>query len=177
MNKVFIARSLDGFIAGKNGEIDWLDLIPNPDQKDMGYHGFIEGIDAIVMGRGSFEKVLSFGEEQWPYKLPLFVLSTTLKTIPAHLQGKVEILNDEIPNVLKHLHAKGYKNLYIDGGKTIYNFLKEDLIDVLIITTIPIILGEGIPLFHELPHRLVFEHVESKVLLDQLVQDHYKRKR
>lgn len=177
MNKVFIARSLDGFIAGKNGEIDWLDMIPNPDQKDMGYHGFIEGIDAIVMGRGSFEIVLSFGEEQWPYKLPLFVLSTTLSKIPAHLEGKVEIINDQIPAVINYLHNKGYKNLYIDGGKTIHNFLKEDQIDELIITTIPIILGEGIPLFHNLPHRLEFEHVESKLLLDQLVQNHYRRKR
>jgi len=176
MNKVFIAKSLDGYIARKNGEIDWLDLIPNPEKKSLGYLEFINDIDAIIMGRGSFEIVLSF-EEAWPYTQPLYVLSTTLKEIPEPLKNKVELIYGSIPEVLEQLHNKGHKNLYIDGGKTIHSFLKEDLIDELIITTIPILLGGGIPLFHELSDSLEFEHVKSELFLDQLVQNHYRRKR
>lgn len=175
-NKVFIARSLDGFIAGKNGEIDWLDMVPNPDGLDLGYYKFMEGIDALIMGRTSFETVCSFDIE-WPYNVPVFVLSKTMNSIPEKFNGKAELVNGSIQEVLETIHKKGYGRLYIDGGVTIQSFLKEDLIDDLIITTIPIVLGGGIPLFGELPNSLEFEHVESHVLLNQLVQDHYKRKR
>lgn len=175
-NKVFIARSLDGFIAGKNGEIDWLDMIPNPDGLDLGYYKFMAGIDALVMGRSSFETVCGFDME-WPYKVPVFVLSKTLNSIPKKYSDKVELVNGSIQEVLQTIHKKGFGRLYIDGGKTVQSFLKEDLIDELIITTIPILLGGGIPLFGELSKPLKFEHVESQVLLNEMVQNHYRRKR
>lgn len=175
-NKVFIARSLDGFIAGKNGEIDWLDMIPNPDGLDLGYYKFMAGIDALVMGRTSFETVCGFDME-WPYKVPVFVLSKTLNSIPKKYSDKVELVNGSIQEVLQTIHKKGFGRLYIDGGKTVQSFLKEDLIDELIITTIPILLGGGIPLFGELSKPLKFEHVESQVLLNEMVQNHYRRKR
>ena len=175
-NKVFIARSLDGYIADKNGGLDWLNSVSNPDHLDLGYEKFIMGVDAIVMGRTTFEVVCSF-DIQWPYKIPVFVLSKTLDSVPEGLKNKVEIISGPLSEILKQIHKKGYKQLYIDGGVTVQNFLKEDLIDELIITTIPILLGGGIPLFGELPREMEFEHVESHLYLDALVQDCYRRKR
>lgn len=173
-NKVFIATSLDGYIAGKNGEIDWLHSIPNPKNNDMGFVKFMEGVDALIMGRNTFELVCSFDVE-WPYNRPVFVLSATLNSIPEKFQDKAEIINGTLQEVLSAIHEKGHSQLYIDGGATIQSFLKEDLIDELIITTIPILLGGGISLFGDLPKSLAFKHVESKVFLNQIVQNHYRR--
>jgi len=175
-NKIFIARSLDGYIAGKNGELDWLNSIPNPENLDMGFVNFMEDTDAVIMGRVTFELVCSF-EGEWPYHRPIFVLSRTLNSIPEKFKHKAELVKGEIKEVLETINGLGHHQLYIDGGATIQSFLKEDLIDELIITTIPILLGGGIPLFRELPKSLEFEHIESKVYLGQMVQDHYKRKR
>ena len=173
---VFIARSLDGYIADRNGGLDWLNAIPNPDHLDLGYEKFIKNVDALVMGRSTFDMVCSFDME-WPYKIPVFVLSSTLDSLPEKLKDKVEILFGPLSDILEEIHQKGFTRLYIDGGATVQNFLKEDLIDELIITTIPILLGGGTPLFGELPKELDFEHVKSQVYLDALVQDHYRRKR
>ena len=175
-NKVFIAKSLDGYIAGKNGEIDWLDMIPNPDHSDLGWNNFIKDIDAILMGRKTFDFVASY-DGDWPYTKPLYVLSSTLEAIPARLESKASLVNGTISDVLKMIHMNGHTRLYIDGGSTIQSFLKEDLIDELIITTLPILLGGGIPLFGDLEKRMVFEHVGSQLFLDQLVTNHYRRKR
>jgi len=175
-NTVFIARSLDGYIADKNGGLDWLTSVPNPEQLDLGYKKFIQGMDALVMGRNTFEVVCGFNME-WPYNLPVFVLSNSLKSVPEELKGKVEILRGTLPEILDQIHGKGYLRLYIDGGQTVQNFLKEDLIDELIITTIPILLGSGIPLFGELPEKLDFKHISSERFLDALVQDTYRRRR
>ena len=175
-NKVFIARSLDGYIADKNGGLDWLSSVPNPDHLDLGYEKFIQSVDAIVMGRATFETVCSF-DMDWPYTIPVFVLSSSLKSIPEGLENKVAFVSGSLSEILDQIHKKGYTQLYIDGGITVQNFLKEDLIDDLIITTIPILLGGGISLFGELPKEMEFEHVESVLLLDALVQDSYRRKR
>lgn len=175
-NKVFIARSLDGYIADKKGGLDWLNSVPNPDHLDLGYEKFIQSVDAIVMGRTTFEMVCSF-DMDWPYTLPVFVLSNKLDSVPADLKNKVVLVSGPLTEILDQIHKKGYTRLYIDGGVTVQNFLKEDLIDELIITTIPILLGGGIPLFGELPKEMEFEHVESVLFLDALVQDSYRRKR
>lgn len=175
-NKVFIARSLDGYIAGKEGNIEWLHAVPNPENADMGYVKFMEGVDALLMGRRTFHKVRSFDME-WPYTRPVFVWSQTLQSIPGDLIGKAELVTGTAQEVLGIIHAKGHGQLYIDGGATIRSFLREDLIDEMIITTIPILLGGGISLFRELPNSLMFELVRSQVFLGQMVQDHYRRKR
>jgi len=175
-NIVYIAKSLDGYIADKNGGLDWLHSIPNPDQSDMGYNKFTEGIDALIMGRTTFETVCSF-DCDWPYTKPVFVLSTTLTEVPKGYEGKVALLNGSLTEIVEEVNNKGYNRLYIDGGRTIQNFLKEDFIDELIITTIPILLGGGFPLFSDLPKKLEFKHIESKVYLNEIVQDHYSRKR
>ncbi|MEZ4829000.1 MAG: dihydrofolate reductase family protein [Bacteroidia bacterium] len=175
-NIVFIGRSLDGFIAGKNGELDWLDAVPNPENVEMGYEKLMQEIDAIVMGKTTFEVVCNFGIE-WPYVKPVFVLSHSLSAVPENLSGKVFLLKGNPREILREIHEKGYYKLYIDGGKTVQDFLREDLIDELRMTTIPILLGGGIPLFGDLPHPLEFEYVESQVFLNQIVQDCYRRKR
>ncbi|MDA3893213.1 MAG: dihydrofolate reductase family protein [Salinivirgaceae bacterium] len=133
-------------------------------------------IDALVMGRNTFEMVCSFGGD-WPYNKPVFVMSTTLSNIPEKYTHKAQLVKGSINEIIQNLNQKGYKHLYIDGGKTIQSFLKEDLIDELIITTIPILLGGGSPLFGKLKNPLEFEYVKSEVFLDALVQDTYKRKR
>lgn len=175
-NSVFIATSLDGYIADKNGGIDWLHSIPNPDNDDMGYVKFTNGIDAHVMGRVTFETVIVF-DVPWPYTKPVFVLSNTLKVIPESHKDKAFLVNGDITEILNHIHGKGYGRLYIDGGTTIRNFLKEDLIDEMVITIIPILLGGGYSLFGELPNELNFELTETKTFLNQIPQRHYKRKR
>ena len=175
-NIVYIATSLDGYIADKNDGLDWLQSIPNPDNLDFGWSKFMDSIDAVVMGRTTFEKVCSFNCP-WPYSKPVFVLSNFLKTIPKEYEDKVELINGPLSNILKTIHQKGYLSLYIDGGTTINNFLKEDLIDEIIITIIPILLGEGIPLFRQLPKALDFEHVKTEVFLNAIVQNHYRRKK
>ena len=175
-NKVFIATSLDGYIADKNGGIDWLHSIPNPDNNDMGYEKFISQLDALVMGRTTFETICGF-DIDWPYKKPVFVLSNNLKSIPKEFEGKAELVHGTLKEILTKIHSKGYYKLYIDGGKTIQGFLKEDLIDEITITIIPYLLGRGIPLFTELPRRLEFECVDSKIFLDKVVQNHFVRRR
>jgi dihydrofolate reductase len=175
-NSVFIATSLDGYIADKNGGLDWLQSIPNPDNDDMGYVEFNKEIDALVMGRTTFETVLGFDVE-WPYDKPVFVLSNKLKEIPESHKGKAFLVKGTMTEILDQIHEKGYERLYIDGGTTIRNFLKEDLIDKMVLTTIPILLGGGSPLFAELPNELKFELIKTKTFLNQITQNHYKRKK
>ena len=175
-NRVFIATSLDGYIADKNGGLDWLHAIPNPEQIDMGYSAFMAQVDALVMGRVSFETVCSFGID-WPYDKPVFVLSNTLTEIPDLYKGKVFLVKGALTDVLNELHAKGMHKLYIDGGKTIQSFLKEDLIDEMIITKIPVLIGGGSTLFGELETPLHFECTKSEIFLGKVVQNKFVRVR
>ena len=174
-NYVFVATTLDGFIADIDGGIEWLTEIPNPDKTDYGYADLMENIDALVMGRGTFEKVLTFGE--WFYTKPVFVLSNSLTEIPKNLSDKAKIIKGDISGVVQSLNQQGYKNLYVDGGKLIQGFLKEDLIDELIINKIPILLGKGIPLFGEIDQKLKFKHAKTKIFNNSLVMSYYSRDR
>ncbi len=173
-NRVFIATSIDGYIADKNEGLDWLHSIPNPENIDMGYSKFIEQIDALVMGRRTFETVCGF-DIDWPYQKPVFVLSNTLEEIPDKFKDKVHLVKGTMSDILERIHQSGYYRLYIDGGATIQSFLKEDLIDEMVITIIPILLGGGSPLFSELPNELEFECTRSEVYLDKIVQNQFRR--
>jgi dihydrofolate reductase len=173
-NMVFIATSIDGYIADSNGGLGWLNSVPNPEQLDMGYSKFMEQVDALVMGRKTFETVCGF-EGNWPYNKPVFVISRTLDAIPKDYRDKVELIKGSITEVLEEIHVREFHRLNIDGGLTIQNFLKEDLIDEMTITTIPIVLGGGSPLFSILPKELKFNLVESKVFLNDIVQNKYQR--
>ena len=175
-NYVYIATSLDGFIATPDGGVGWLDEIPNPDQSDFGYGEFMARVDAIVMGRNSFEKVLTFGT--WPYEKPVFVLSSTLKQVPDDLVDTVEIVSGkDLKTLVEQLDKRGYHHLYIDGGRTVQSFLAEDLIDELIITRVPIVLGDGIPLFGDLARPLRFQHQKTEIFNNMLVKNAYTRLR
>ncbi len=171
-NYVYIAQSLDGYIAGPNGELDWLEGIDNPEQNDFGFSAFMNTVDALVMGKNTFEKVLSFG--MWPYEKPVFVASGSLSTLPSSLDGKAFLIKGNPKDMVTSLHEKGYANLHIDGGALIQSFLKEDLIDDLIVTTVPVLLGDGIPLFGCLPKQVNLKLLGSEILLSQLVKTHYK---
>ncbi|HMH32991.1 MAG TPA: dihydrofolate reductase family protein [Puia sp.] len=176
-NTVYIATSIDGYIAREDGTMDWLMDLPNPDQSDYGFSVFLGKMDGIIMGRKSFEAVLEFNE--WPYSVPVpvFVLSNSMKELPPGLPVKVEIVNGELKTMVESLKARGFNHLYIDGGKTIQGFLQADLIDEMIITRIPILLGAGIPLFSQQAPELRFEHVKTDVLNNMLVRSRYIRKR
>lgn len=175
-NRVFIATSIDGYIADANNGVDWLHAIPNPENSDMGYAKHMQTIDAIVMGRNTFELVLSFGIE-WPYIKPVFVLSQSLNQVPAGYKDKITLLNGEPKEITKQLAKLGYDNLYIDGGVTIQRFLQHDLIDEMVITTIPVVLGDGIPLFGKLPVLKEFRCTYTELFDNGVVQNHYTRHR
>jgi len=169
---VYVGTSLDGFIAREDGDIDWLVQFQNKDVHDS-YTEFMNRIDAIVIGRGTYEKVLSF--PSWPYEKKVFVLSTGLKQIPETLKGKVTLLSMKPKELLTYLSKEGFSNIYIDGGKVIQSFLKEDLIDELIITKVPVLTGSGIPLFGYLGNDLQFEHIRTNTYSHGLVKSHYER--
>jgi dihydrofolate reductase len=175
-NKVFVATSLDGYIADKQGKIDWLHSIPNPGNIDMGYDLFDSQIDALVMGRITFETVCGF-DIDWPYQKPVFVLSKSMESIPEGYQDKAFLLNGPLKDILESIHKKGFHRLYIDGGRTIQNFLKEDLIDEINITIIPHLLGGGVRLFADLSKKLKFECVDTNIYLEEVVQNYFVRKR
>jgi dihydrofolate reductase len=175
MNYVYIAQSLDGFIATDDGGIEWLEAIPNPEGSDFGFSEFISKVDALLMGRNTFEKVLSFGA--WPYAIPVYVLSNTLAAVPDEVTGKAFLINGSLEEVLFRLSKKGIQDLYIDGGKVITSFLKEDLIDEMIITTVPVLLGRGLPLFGDTGEMKAFSHSGTEVLNDYLVKSHFVRNR
>ena len=177
---VYIATSLDGYIAGPDDDIEWLELVPNPDNSDLGFFAFIENIDALIMGRSTYETVMGFGMG-WHYPVPGIVLSTTLTELPETADEPttqpVTLFNGSPGEALAHAKQMGFEHLYVDGGKTIQGFLQDDLIDELIIAEIPVLLGAGAPLFGSLPEMLEFELLGSEVLLDQIVKKHYRRKR
>ncbi len=175
-NKVFIATSLDGYIADKDGGLDWLTSVPFPKNSDMGYSEFASKIDALVMGRTTFETVCGF-DVDWPYKQPVYVLSNTLNEIPEDFKDKAQLIKGTLPEVIAEIHQNGHYHLYIDGGKTIQSFLNEDLIDTIVISVIPKLLGDGIPLFSKLPNNLEFECLDSKVYSNKVVQNTFSRKR
>lgn len=171
---VYIGTSLDGFIAKTDGNIDW--LTPYGDEEAVhAYEEFIRGIDAIVIGRGTFEKILSF--PTWPYEKTVFVLSTSLKQLPGALENKATILSMNPKDLLNHLSTLGFSSIYVDGGKVIQGFLKEDLIDNLIISKVPVLIGDGIPLFGFLSEDLKFKHIRTETQSNGLVRSFYQRER
>lgn len=170
---VFLATSLDGFIARKNHELDWLPQ-EKTEGEDLGYETFIDSVDGLVMGRGSFEKILTFGH--WPYQKPVIVLSNSLtkNDIPAELEGKVRISNLSPKEIMKSLNAEGWKRVYVDGGQIVQSFIKAFLIKDLIITVIPILIGDGRRLFGMVDEDINLKLINSRAFPSGMVQNHYK---
>jgi dihydrofolate reductase len=170
---VFIATSLDGFIARSDGGIDWLE---NPLDtiagEDYGYQAFFASVDALLMGRKSYEKVLTFGS--WPYpEKKVFVLSSGSPKVPEHLAGQVETMSGTPAEVLERLAYAGIRHIYVDGGKTIQGFLQAGLINEMTITQIPVLIGNGLPLFGSLDHDVRLQHLETKAYPNGFVQNKY----
>jgi dihydrofolate reductase len=165
---VFIAASLDGFIARSNDDLDWL---PPGGGEAHGYDEFMATVDALVVGRRTFEKVLTF--DTWPYgKKPVVVLSTRALA-PAPPEAVVERMSGAPAEIVSQLAARGVGHIYVDGGITIQKFLQARLIQRLIITRIPVLLGEGIPLFGALQSDIVLRHVGTRQYASGLVQSEY----
>lgn len=165
---VFIGTSLDGFIARANGDLDFL---PPGGGEPHGYDEFMATVDALVIGRKTFDTVLSF--DAWPYgEKPVFVLSTrTLATVP--LGAVVERMSGDPAEIVSQLAARGVRHIYVDGGITIQRFLQAGLIQRLIITRVPVIIGAGIPLFGAIPRDILLGHVGTRQYASGLVQSEY----
>jgi dihydrofolate reductase len=167
---VFIATSLDGYIARENGGLDWLPEAPEP----HGYDEFIATVDAVVMGRKTFEIVLGFGA--WPFAKPVIVLSSKPSEIVAPDGAACEAMSGTPQEIVERLAERGMTHLYIDGGVTITRFLEAGLIQRLTITRIPVLLGSGIPLFGLLPRDVRWEHVTTRSYPSGIVQSEYSLK-
>jgi dihydrofolate reductase len=166
---VFIATSLDGFIARQDGSLDWL---PAGGGEPHGYNEFIATVDAIVMGRKTFETVLGF--DAWPYSpKPVVVLSSAPAKLKAPEGVACEFMSGGPSEIVARLARRGMKHLYIDGGVTIQGFLEAGLIQRLIITRIPVLLGSGISLFGPLSRDIRLEHVVTRSFLSGMVQSEY----
>ncbi len=170
----FIAASLDGFIARRDGDIKWLDDPRHTDVgEDYGYTALTVKIDAIVLGRKSFEKVLTFGN--WPYgTMRVIVMARSPIDIPPAIAEHVQTSSATPDTLIADLASQGLKHLYIDGGQLIQSFLAARLLNELIITRIPRLLGAGIPLFGPLPDEIGLQHVETKAFPKGLVQSRYE---
>jgi len=144
---VFIAMSLDGYIARLNGKLDWLEINSDKSKaEDFGYQTFVSRVDCIVMGRNTFEKVVSFPE--WPYhNKRVIVLSRRWNQIPDQFVGLAELYSGKVELLTVELQNQGVKHVYVDGGITIQSFIQQRLLSDITITTVPIILGKGLPLF------------------------------
>jgi len=138
---VFIATSLDGFIARPDGAIDWLSVVERPGE-DYGFGEFFSSVDTLVMGRKTWEVALGFPE--WPYAGKRVVVMSRHPQTPRH----GETFHSGPPDkLLSALAADGVRHAYVDGGATIRAFLAAGLIDELTVSIIPVLLGSGIPLF------------------------------
>jgi dihydrofolate reductase len=169
MVSVFIGTSLDGFIARPNGDLDFL---PPGGGEPHGYDEFIASVDVIVIGRKTFEKVLTLGP--WPYgDKRVVVLSSRPVDLSAASGGVVEQMAGPPAQIVSQLAASGAHHLYVDGGITIQGFLRAGLIQRLIITRVPVLIGDGIPLFGSLARDIRLRHVATRHYPSGLVSSEY----
>lgn len=169
---VFIAASLDGFIARSDGGIDWLPS-GSDSGEDYGYGDFIATVDVLVIGRKTYEVATSF--LRWPYgKRPVYVLSKGYPETGRDLSETVIGTSAQPEQVVRLLADKGLRHAYVDGGKTIQGFLQAGLIKDMTITRIPILLGEGIPLFGKTGQDIRLHHVETEAYPNGFVRSRYE---
>jgi dihydrofolate reductase len=165
---VFVGASVDGFIARPNGDLDWL---PADGGEPHGYDEFIASVDAIVIGRKTFETVLAF--EIWPYDGKRVVVLSSRPVDLSAAKGVVEQMGGQPAEIVSRLAASGARHLYVDGGITVQRFLRAGLVQRLIITRVPVLIGDGIPLFGSLPNDVRLRHVATRHYPSGLVQSEY----
>ena len=163
-------NTIHRFIARKDGGLDWLENINAPgDNEDYGFYKFLDSVDALIMGRNTYE--IASSVKQWPYpRKRVVVLSSTLKSV----REEAELFNGKISDIISTLQADGIKHVYVDGGVTICQFLNAGLIDTLTISIIPVILGKGIPLFSQLANESRHNFISSTAYPNGLVQLSYE---
>ena len=167
---VFCGVSIDGFLARPDHALDFLDA---GGQEPHGFEEFYASVDVMVIGRRTFEVVLTFGK--WFYgKKPVVVLSSRPVDFSSVKGGVVEQMSGEPSEIVKQLQSRGFKHAYIDGGITIQRFLAAGCIDRLVITRVPVLIGVGIPLFGPLPRDIILRHVTTRCYKGGLVQSQYE---
>lgn len=169
----FIAVSVDGFIARMDGGLDWLEPF-NALDEDHGYDAFISEMDGIIMGRSTFETVLSFAH--WPYTVPVIVLSQNLTAgdIPDALADYVAVCDMPLPELLAALTEEGWSRVYVDGGQVLQSFLRDGLLNSICINRVPLLLGQGRPLFGTLGYDVRLNHVSTRSFPSGLVASSYE---
>ena len=166
---VFCGISVDGFLARPDHSLDFLSA---GEQEPHGFEEFYGSVDVLVIGRKTFEVVLTFGK--WAYgKKPVVVLSSRPLDLSLVKDGVVEQMSGEPSEIVTRLKARGFQHAYIDGGLTIQRFLAAGLIDRLILTRVPVLIGAGIPLFGPVPRDIVLHHVATRSYNGGLVQSEY----
>ncbi len=178
---VYIATSVDGFIAKTDGSVDWLHTAGKTDvdmgeHADMGWSSFIASQDCLIMGRKCMEVIsnMNLTPEQWPYgDMRIIVLSNTLKHAPDNMKDKVELYSGDLHSLMAMLESQGHKHAYIDGGQTIQAFINLQLVNEMIITKAPILLGEGVPLFGKTARDIKLEQAKATAFANDFIQVHY----
>jgi dihydrofolate reductase len=171
---VFVAASLDGYIARLNGDLGWLTntAAANPGE-DYGYKEFFDTVDTVVLGRKTYEFVLSINE--WPYAdKKTIVLSREGGKVPGNLANDVKVMSGPPADLVRSLETEGVHHIYVDGGKTIQGFLNAGQINEMTITIIPVLIGEGIPLFGKLDRDMKLLHIETILYRNSLLQTKYQ---
>ena len=179
---VFIATSVDGYIATPDGGVDWLQAAGDPsadmgDSADMGFADYLSTVDCMIMGRKCLEKIASFEltPEQWPYgDIPIVTLSNTLSAVPAGLPETVEIYIGPLDALIEQLETRGCRHAYVDGGTTITGMLELGLINEVTLTRAPVLLGAGLPLFGPLKRSIKLEDARSQAFPNGFVQTCYR---
>jgi dihydrofolate reductase len=166
---VFVGTSVDGFIARPNGELDWL---PEGGGEPHGYNEFFASVDALVIGRKTFETVLVFAA--WPYGDKRVVVLSSSPVDLSKARGVVEQMTGNPADIVAKLAASGAHHLYVDGGITIQRFLRAGLVQRLVITRVPVLIGDGVPLFGSLPKDVRLTHVATRDFPSGLVQSEYR---
>ncbi|MBU1305799.1 MAG: dihydrofolate reductase family protein [Alphaproteobacteria bacterium] len=173
---VFIGTSLDGFIARRSHDISWLTAYPTLGE-DHGFDAHMARMDAVVMGRGTYEAIKDI--RPWYYTRQVVVLSGSLlqDDVPAEISDKVEILQASPQEAMDSFAARGWSRVYVDGGAVIQSFLRAGLIADLVISRIPVLIGDGIALFGALDGDVMLDHLETKAFASGLVQSVYRVRR
>jgi len=169
---VFVGMSLDGFIARPDGALDFLDS-PEPVEGDLGFSALLASVDALVMGRATFDVLMALGAD-WPYgDTRVVVLSSRELDAPPALEGRVERASLAPDPLLDRLAAQGVEHVYVDGGRTALSFLQAGLVDEITLTVVPVLIGAGIRLFGELPADMRLRHAATATFPNGFVQTRY----
>ncbi len=175
---VYIALTIDGYIADNDGSVDFLAKFQTSAEDDMGFSNFLDSIDLLIMGRKTWDHVISFGEEVWPYgEKPVWIWSRSPDSvmIPECRKRQAHAVSTLPKELLERAAGEGYSNAYVDGGSTIREFMKSNCIQEFYLTRVPLIMGRGISLFSDV-NRAELDHLSTKSYKNGMVQSHYSIK-